>query len=119
MATNIKRTVGAAAVVPVTNGGSETASGKLMVWGDKVVLMKRTAAANEAGVPAYVGGVVVNYTCLGTDVIAEGDTLYYDATNDRLTLTASTHKMAGIAAGASGDGVTTVDLLLGEFGTDA
>jgi predicted RecA/RadA family phage recombinase len=51
---------------------------------------------------------------LSTDVVAQGAILYWDAGNSRLTVTASTHKKAGLAAGAAGSGVSTVAVDLGQ-----
>lgn len=46
--------------------------------------------------------------CLGTDVIAAGDVLYWDDTNSRLTKTATDNTKVAIATEASADGVATV-----------
>ena len=49
---------------------------------------------------------------LSTDVVGQGDLLSWDAANSRLTTTASTNKLAGYAAAAAGNGVTTVAISL-------
>jgi predicted RecA/RadA family phage recombinase len=49
---------------------------------------------------------------LSTDVIAQGDLLYWDNTNKRLTSTATSNTLAGYAAAASASGVATVHIAL-------
>lgn len=112
MAANVKRTREQGTVL-VTNGGTDKAAGKAIVVGELVCVLKEAALANATNCPAWVDYVQVNYAKLTTDVVAIGATLYFDAGNDRLTLTASTHKKAGVAATAAGNGVTTVDVHLG------
>nr|WP_321459611.1 DUF2190 family protein [uncultured Cohaesibacter sp.] len=46
--------------------------------------------------------------CLGTDEIDVGDVLYWDAVNNRLTLTATDNTKVAIATEASAAAVTTV-----------
>lgn len=55
---------------------------------------------------------VFNLPKLSTDVIAQGDVLYWDNTNKRLTSTATSNTAAGYAAAASGAGVATVNIAL-------
>lgn len=49
---------------------------------------------------------------LSSDVVGQGDALYWDATNSRLTTIASGNTLAGYAFKAAGNGVTTVDISL-------
>lgn len=49
---------------------------------------------------------------LGTDDVGVGDKLYWDDGNSRLTLTASTHLLVGVATAVSGVGITTVNCYL-------
>lgn len=49
---------------------------------------------------------VFEMTALSTDVWADGDIIYWDDGNNRLTDIASTHKSAGIAVGAKASGET-------------
>ena len=65
-------------------------------------------AASTPG-PVAVKGV---YTLpkLSTDVVAQGALLYWDNTNTRLTTTAAGNTLAGRAAAAAGNGVSTVDI---------
>ena len=45
---------------------------------------------------------------LSTDVVAVGDLLHWDATNNRLTKTATSNKLIGVAVAAAGNGAATV-----------
>ena len=47
---------------------------------------------------------------LSTDSVAQGDLLYWDAANSRLTKTDTSNTLAGYAAAAAGAAVTTVDI---------
>lgn len=115
MATIVKRDVGAPKVVEVTNVGTAKASGKLIVVGEMICCHLHDQGISATGCAVYIGGVEIEYTKLTTDVVTEGLKLYFDATNDRLTTTASTHKVAGLAAAAAGSTATTARLLLGEI----
>lgn len=74
------------------------------------------------GVALTAGGIGDTISCaivevytvakLATDVIAQGDLLYLDDTNHRMTSTASGNTLGGRAFAAAGNGVTTVQLLL-------
>lgn len=55
---------------------------------------------------------VFNVNKLSTDVIAEGDPLYWDNTNKRLTSTATANLFVGHATDAAGNGVATVNIRL-------
>lgn len=60
---------------------------------------------------------VFSITKLTTDVVTQGAPLYWDDGNDRLTITASTHKLVGTARAAAGNGITVVECILsGEVG---
>lgn len=77
----------------------------------QIIGMAIAAAASGAQVEVAVVGVF-EFPCLSTDVIAAGDLLYWDATNKRLTKTASGNTLVGYAVAASGSGVSTVDVKL-------
>jgi len=51
---------------------------------------------------------------ISTDVIAQGDKLYWDAGQSKLTKTAGagSKPLVGVATAAAGNGVTTVNCLL-------
>jgi predicted RecA/RadA family phage recombinase len=55
---------------------------------------------------------VVNLPKLSTDVVAEGVALYWDNTAKLLTVTTTSNTLVGVAEGAAGNGVATVDILL-------
>ena len=54
----------------------------------------------------------VDATAAALDMVAQGALLYWDATNKRLTTTASGNTLAGYAAAPAGNGAVTVALAL-------
>lgn len=112
MAKNIKRDEGAV-VYTTKNGASAKVSGQLVPWpltqaaGNPVALLREDAAANQDGVTCYLADVVFEYTCVAADTGDPGAQLYFDAGNDRLTTTASTHNKAGRLAESKLNGPTT------------
>lgn len=86
------------------------ASGAVVVIGVRVGIAVANIAAGETGALRVKG--VVELAKLGTDTPAQGALLYWDATNSRLTTTASGNVLAGYAAKAAGSGVSTVWLHL-------
>ncbi len=92
------------------NGGTAVASGATVIIGTKVGIALADIAANATGSVQTTG--VFNVPKLSTDVIAIGVTVYWDATNNRITTTSSGNTQAGTAFRAAGNGVATVDLLL-------
>lgn len=94
------------------------ASGSTITSGTMVLVSKRVGVASE-DIPNNTTGIlavegVFNYTKLGTDVVAQGDLLYWDNTNKRLTTTSAGNTQAGFAFAAAGNGVTTVDIKINE-----
>lgn len=104
MSTNQK---GSGSFIKITGAATK---GALITVGSLVGVVANTLAANEEGV-AYIEGEF-EVAKLGTDVVAAGAPLYHDVGNSRLTLTASTHKFAGNAMAAAGNGVTVVTVKL-------
>lgn len=90
--------------------GADIASGAVVVM-DSLVGVALKAIANGATGPVKVRGVF-ELPKLSTDTINQGQVVYWDAGNSRITETASTHAVAGRAAAASGSGVTTCRVLL-------
>ena len=90
--------------------GSNLSAGAVVVIGARVGVLLADIASGATGALAVKG--VFELAKLSTDVVAQGDLLYWDAGNSRLTTTASTHKTAGYAAKASGNGVTTCEVNL-------
>jgi predicted RecA/RadA family phage recombinase len=91
-------------------------TGGTIASGSGVLVSKRVGVA-VADIPNTTTGVlamegVFNLPKLTTDVVAQGDILYWDNTNKRLTTTASGNTQAGYAQAAAGNGVTTVDVML-------
>lgn len=98
-------------VLDYTNGGGATiASGAPVLVGNRLGIALVNIPAGGTGSVRMRG--VFTVAKLSTDAVAQGDLLYWDATNSRLTTTASTHKLAGFSAAAAGAGVTTVAISL-------
>ncbi|MGK5080475.1 DUF2190 family protein [Janthinobacterium sp. HLX7-2] len=80
-----------------------------------VVLMGKRIGISQADIPAMGSGSVSvtdvwALAKLGTDVVGQGDLLYWDAANNRLTTTAAGNTAAGFAAAPAGAGVATVNI---------
>ncbi len=89
----------------------EAVSADEVVKVGQIIGMSIAAAASGEPVQLAVVGIF-EMPCLGSDVIAQGDLLYWDASNDRLTLTSTSNVLVGYAVGASADGVAIVDCKL-------
>jgi predicted RecA/RadA family phage recombinase len=90
--------------------GADTASGAGVLVGKRLGVACSAILNGAIGVLAMEG--VFNLPKLSTDVVAQGALLYWDDTNKRLTVTATSNTLAGYAQTASGNGVATVDLML-------
>jgi predicted RecA/RadA family phage recombinase len=115
MAANVKREREDGTIL-VTNVGTAKAAGKLIVVGELVCMHKNDQAISATNCPVFVKDVEILYAKLETDVATEGCKLYYDDTNDYLTVTVGTDpvlKYAGIAAAAAGSTATTCRCHLG------
>lgn len=110
---NVKKTYGEPKVISVTLAATK-AAGDLVVVGELIACLVTGGGSGDI-VSAYIGGVEIEYTKLTADDVTSGAILYFDAGNNRLTLTASTHKKAGVAAAAAGTSATSCRLLLGEI----
>ncbi len=88
------------------------ASGQLVVVGS-IVGVAAFDAASGAEVEITVEGVF-ELPKVATDVIVQGDKLYWDSGQAMLTKTAGTGSkpMVGVATAGAGNGVTTVNCLL-------
>jgi len=89
---------------------SAVAQGSVVVQGDLVCVAENAIAANTLGALSTRG--VYNVNKLSTDVVTAGAILYWDVTNSRATITASTHKAFGRAIAAAGNGTTKVLAIL-------
>ena len=96
-------------VIDHTPAGAIT-NGQVVVIGKRIGVALTAIAAAATG-PLQVDGVFT-LAKLSTDVVAQGDLLYWDAGNSRITTTASTHNLAGYAVAASANGVATVNVKL-------
>lgn len=80
--------------------------------GDLIVIGARVGVALDAGLTGEVVSLQVRgvFTLpkLGTDVIAQGALVYWDSTPGEITTTVGSNVLAGYAAAAAGNGVTTV-----------
>jgi predicted RecA/RadA family phage recombinase len=86
-------------------------SGDLVESGAFVGVAIADVANGEQGI-AYIEGVF-EVPKLGTDDVSQGDILYFDAGNSRLTLTESTNTKAGYAYEDAGTSVSLVKVKLG------
>lgn len=87
---------------------ADISSGQVLLIGNRIGVALTNIANGATGAVSVKGIFVI--AKLSTDVVAQGDLLYWDAGNSRLTTTASTHKVAGFATKAAGNGVTTVEI---------
>lgn len=89
---------------------SNLTSGSAVLVGKRLGVALGDIATGATGSVAMKG--VYQLPKLGTDVVAQGDELYWDNTNKRLTTTSTSNTRAGYAAAAAGSGVTTVNVQL-------
>jgi predicted RecA/RadA family phage recombinase len=96
-------------VLDVTLGATITSGSGLLV-------SKRVGVALADGVSGDTIAVqvkgVFNLPKLSTDVVAQGDLLYWDNTNKRLTTTSTSNTLAGYATAAASGTATTVNIAL-------
>lgn len=104
------RYVQAGKVLDFTNSGTAIASGDGVLVGTRLGVALTAIAAGATGAVQICG--VFTMPKLGTDNIGQGALVYWDATNKRLTTTASGNALAGVAAAAAGAGTTSVNVLL-------
>jgi predicted RecA/RadA family phage recombinase len=97
--------------IPVT-APAAVVSGEVVVVGS-IVGVAAFDAASGADVEVTVDGVF-ELLKISSDVIAQGDKLYWDSVQAKLTKTAGTGSkpMVGVATEAAGNSVTTVNCLL-------
>lgn len=90
---------GSPLMVDYTPDSADVAAGDVVVSGDLPLIAHRDIADGRLGALA-AGGGVYTVTKEAPLVIAGGAKLYWDDTNDRVTTTASTHKVFGYATPA-------------------
>lgn len=88
--------------------GANILSGAVVVVGVRVGIATTNIANGASGSLAMDG--VYSVAKLSTDVVAQGVLLYWDDTNDRMTVTATSNTLAGYATAAAGNGATTVKI---------
>lgn len=93
-------------VLDYTTGGAAVLSGAVVAMGKRVGIALADIPANSTGSVSVTG--VYTVAKLATDVVNQGDLLYWDAANSRLTVTPGALNVAGFAAAPAGNGVATV-----------
>ena len=83
-------------------------AGAVVLMGKRIGVALSDTAIGATGTAAMEGVFKINK--LATDVVAQGDLLYWDAANSRLTTTAAGSVLAGYATAAAGNGVATVSI---------
>lgn len=83
-------------------------SGQMILVGKRVGVVVADISTGQTGAVAMEG--VFSAPKLSTDVVAQGDLLYWDDTNKRLTITATANTLAGYAFAAAGNGVAAVNI---------
>lgn len=103
-----KNYVGEGDVLDYTAGGVAVASGALVVMGKRVGIALGDIPPLTTGAAAVTGTWNVN-KAVG-EAVAQGDELYWDDVNDRLTKTANANTLAGYATAAAGAGAASVSI---------
>lgn len=88
--------------------GADITSGSGVLVGVRLGVAATDIANGAVGILAMCG--VFELPKLSTDVVAQGALLYWDNTNKRLTVTATSNTLAGYAFAAAGNGVATVNI---------
>lgn len=83
-------------------------SGAVVVIGKRIAIALGDIAVGETGSITTEG--VFTISKLSTDAVDQGDLLYWDAANNRLTTTAADNTAAGFAAAPVGAGVSTISI---------
>jgi predicted RecA/RadA family phage recombinase len=98
--------VGEGDVLDYTTGGAAALSGAVVAMSKRIGIVLGDIPANSTGSVGVTG--VWTVAKLATDVVNQGDLLYWDAANSRLTVTAGALQVAGYAAAAADNGAATV-----------
>jgi predicted RecA/RadA family phage recombinase len=93
-------------VLDYTSGATAIASGSVVAMGKRIGIALSDIPPNSTGSVAVTG--VWTVAKLPADDVAQGELLYWDAANVRLTETAGALAVAGYAAAAAGAGATSV-----------
>lgn len=87
---------------------ADIVSGEAVVIGDRIGIAATDIASGATGALKVKG--VFELAKLSTDVIAQGDAVYWNDTSKEITLTSAGNTPAGYAAAAAGDGAVLVDV---------
>jgi len=101
-----KNYVGEGEVLDFTNAGAAIAAGSVVAMGKRIGIALTDIPTNSVGAVAVTG--VYTIAKLATDDVSQGELLYWDAANNRLTETPGALNLAGFAAAPAGAGVATV-----------
>jgi predicted RecA/RadA family phage recombinase len=91
-------------------GGGAVASGSIVIMGKRAGVALSDIPANGQGAVGVTGVWAISK--VPADVVAQGDLLYWDAANSRLTTTAAGSTLAGYAAAPAAAGAATVNIKL-------
>ena len=83
-------------------------AGAVVVMGKRIGISLSDTAQGATGAAAVEGVFKLNK--LAGDVVGQGDLLYWDAANTRLTTTAGGNTLAGYAFAAAAGGVAVVNI---------
>lgn len=102
----LKYSSGAVETIKKFAASGALAAGEVLVEGSRIGVVSgcKPIASGEDYTLQMSGVFEIN--AFADDTPANGALLYWDATNNRVTTTASTHKTAGIAVGAKAATVT-------------
>ena len=95
-------------VLNFTAGGAPVPSGSIVIMGKRAGVALGDIVANGQGAVSVTG--VWAITKVPADAVGQGDLLYWDAANSRLTVTAAGNTLAGYAAAAAAAGVGIVNI---------
>jgi predicted RecA/RadA family phage recombinase len=101
-----KNYVGEGDVLDYTAGATAVASGSVVVMNKRVGIALGDIPPLSTGSVAVTG--VWTVPKLSTDDVTQGELLYWDAANSRLTETAGSLPLAGYAVASAGVGVAAV-----------
>ena len=88
--------------------GANVSSGQPVLIGKRLGIALSDVASGANGSLAVEG--VFTVTKVTADVVGQGELLYWDAAASKLTTTSAGNTLAGYAAAAAGNGVTTVEI---------
>ena len=95
---------------PEFTAAQDYASGEPVVIGDQVAVATGDVKSGSVGVATLKGTFLLKKK--SADNIGAGAKVYWDATNEEITTTASTHKQAGHAYEAAGASVESISVTL-------